>query len=369
MAQRPMWSETGADVIQVGSPRPDDETRRRRRLVALAVVGVVLLATVTILALVRSTTHQAAEPGRLGPSPPPGPRLSTPTLRTSFPAVPVADLHANGALFGFGGGGVLRPPDLHVPQLRPGSSPTWSPDGSAIAILDHGWIRVTHVATGASHKIACPSCAEIAWSPDGKVFAAAPVENGALGLVDAVTGELTTFPAPQAGAVLSLTWAPDSGQLAFLANAGQGRSGVYTVRADGTGLDEVLGLNTRYPRGQSNATRVIAVRWSPTGGELAVLTATPDPPGSPPPISDYRLRVVTMKPDGSALRSLVGDGQCACSGFSPDLAWSPDGTTLAILAQHHRPELVRPDGVGHRLRVRFVVGREGDALTWQPLPG
>jgi hypothetical protein len=365
-----MWREDAdSDVIQVGSPPPDDETRRRRRLVAAASLAAVLVATATVVALVRSTPPPSTGPGHLGPSPPAGRRVSSSTTRAPFPAVPVADLQANGALFGFGGGGVVHVPDLHVPQLTPDSSPTWSPDGSEIAVLDGGWIRVTHVATGASHRVACPSCREISWSPDGRVFAAAPVENGALGLVDAVTGELTTFPAPQAGAVLSLTWAPDSTQLAFLANAGQGHSGVYTIGADGTHLAEVLGLHAPFPQGRSRGTQVIVVRWSPTGGQLVVLTATPDPPRGPPPISRYRLRVVTMNPDGSALRSLVGDGHCACSGFSPDLAWSPDGTTLAVLAQHHRPGLVKPDGVGHRLRIRFVVARQGDALTWQPLPG
>jgi hypothetical protein len=368
MAQWPVWREdAGSDVIQVGSPRPDDATRRRRRVVAAVALGAVLLATAVVAALVRSAPHPAADPGRLGPAPSPG-RTASSSAQAPAP-LPVADLHANGALFGYGNGTVVHEPDLHVPALTPESSPTWSPSGSQIAVLDNGWIRVTRVATGASYRIACPTCREISWSPDGKMFAAAPVEDGSLGLVDAVTGELTTFPAPQTGAVLSLTWAPDSEQLAFLANAGQGHSGVFTIRADGTGLSEVLGLDAHYPKGGSGSTQVIVVRWSPAGQRLAVLTATPDPPSVPPPISEYRLRVVTMSPDGSALRSLVGDGRCACSGFSPDLAWSPDGTTLAVLAQHPRPGLVRPDGVGHRLRIRFVVARQGVALTWQPLPG
>src|SRR4051812_17198484 len=112
MAQRPVrWEEAGSDVIQVGSPPPDDETRRRRRLVAAASLAAVLLAIVTVLALVRSAPHPSAGPGRLGPSPQADRRGSSSTERVPFPTVPAADLHANGALFGFGGGGVVHLPD------------------------------------------------------------------------------------------------------------------------------------------------------------------------------------------------------------------------------------------------------------------
>ncbi len=199
-------NEGGPDVVYVGSPPPDDETRRTRRMVALVSLAVVLLVTATVVTLERAGRQQAAGPRGVGPTSPTAPSGSTGTARVPVP--PVANLHANGALFGFGGSDVDDAQHLHVPPLRLRSSPTWSPDGSRLAVLDDHWILVTRVATGASHRIACPSCREISWSPDGRVFAAAPVESGSLGLVDARTGELTTIPVRSVDAVLSLTWPP-----------------------------------------------------------------------------------------------------------------------------------------------------------------
>src|SRR3954447_23459026 len=121
MAQRPAWCEdAGSDVIQVGSPRPDDATRRRRRVVAAAALAAVLLATSMVVALVRSAPHPAADPGRLGPVPSPG-RAGTSSTAQAHAPLPVAGLHVNGVLFGYGNGAVVHQPDLHVPPLTPES--------------------------------------------------------------------------------------------------------------------------------------------------------------------------------------------------------------------------------------------------------
>jgi hypothetical protein len=346
----------GEDVVSGGRPPLDDagRARRRRLLAALVSVAVVIAAIVALSHSRHGQRPTAPQAAGLG-------GRSHPTAPLSF--APAPPLRANGVLFGHGAGALADPSGLAVPALSPGSSPTWSPDGTRVAVLAGG-IVVTDVRTGGRRRIACPGCQEIAWSPDGKVFAASPVSGGTLALVDAATGDLTKVSVPGVGGVLSLTWAPGSDELAFLANAGEGRSGVYMVRDDGSDLTEAVGLRTRFPHSGSGATKPIEVRWSPTGLRLAVLTATPDPPSGPPPISLYRLRVLTMNPDGSGLTTLVGDGRCTCSTFTPSVAWSPDGTTLAVLAQHARHALVRPDGDGHRLRVRFVRG--SGALSWQP---
>jgi hypothetical protein len=78
-----------------------------------------------------------------------------------------------------------------------------------------------------------------------------------------------------------------------------------------------------------------------------------------------------MHPDGASPNHLAYVGHCACVGFTPNLVWSPDGTTVAASSEHGSPRLdhrtlARLDGDGNTVLVQFVPG--SGPLSWQPLP-
>lgn len=327
-------------------------TRGRRRL-ALA-LPVAAAAVAVVAALTGSPAHEAA-----GPADRPGP--STPTKAAASPR------HGNGPLFGAGNQYLEYPRGSYVPPLHDGSSPTWSPDGSEVAVLAGGGILVTDVGSGATRTVSCDACAEIAWSPDGRTFAAAGLRPGVppLRLVDATTGRAHPVVLGDIREIRSVSWAPDSRSLAFLAVSPRPEQGGWTVRADGSQQARFLSMLTEFPTDQSGYSGAIGLRWSTTTASIAVLFATADEPGQHSPGGPFRLDVETMHPDGTVPNHLVDAGRCSCVGFSPNLVWSPDGTTLALFSQHDRPSESPIDGDGHTVLVRFVRG--SGPLSWQPL--
>jgi Tol biopolymer transport system component len=59
-------------------------------------------------------------------------------------------------------GGPLR-------SLGRGSSPSWSPDGSHVALRRDGWVWAVRVCDGTSRRVARGTAP--AWSPDGQLIA------------------------------------------------------------------------------------------------------------------------------------------------------------------------------------------------------
>jgi hypothetical protein len=92
--------------------------------------------------------------------------------------------------------------------------------------------------------------------------------------------------------------------------------------------------------------------------------------------SRRRASLLTIHPDGTGLRAVHGLGRCYCDPFPAGLAWSPDGTRLAVtrLSDTAGPEPNVAAWVAPRL---LVVSRDGRTvryhgplagpLAWQPV--
>lgn len=90
-----------------------------------------------------------------------------------------------------------------------------------------------------------------------------------------------------------LSWSPDGTRLAFAGASEAGHSAIYVVRADGTGLTELVG---------TDGVRHAWPTWSPDGSRIAFVAGT---------------RVLSMRADGTDVRELAGapaDGR---------IAWNP----------------------------------------------
>lgn len=131
----------------------------------------------------------------------------------------------------------------------------------------------------------------------------------------------------------SFAWAPDGSRLAFVAGGG-----VYTVRADGTGLGRLVD-------GGDPA-------WSPDGATIAYVTLDHD--------------IYAVSPGGGTERRLVGE-----PGIQMRPRWSPSGRQLAFLTQTGVGQpwtigVVEADGSGlHDYDAKLLLNPY--SLSWDPL--
>jgi dipeptidyl aminopeptidase/acylaminoacyl peptidase len=203
-----------------------------------------------------------------------------------------------------------------------------------------------------------------AWSPDGKriAFTRFVRDAGFFGLfeifvMDADGGNPTrlTHSDPYAGTLNATepAWSPDGSRIAFTWTVSSPNvitdEEIFLMNADGSGLVRLTHNDTSFVQPTDSSPT-----WSPDGSRIAFHS-----------FRDGSSDVYTMRPDGTGLTRVTGDG--------PDHypAWSPDGTKIAVANQRseypgYEIVLVGADGSGET-RVTHGGGSSSFNPDWQPL--
>ena len=196
---------------------------------------------------------------------------------------------------------VVRPDEGTATRLALGKFPTWSPDGQRIAFVSTYWHTVKPAGGDPPSRVTrVDSVERVQITSRVQIMAADGTDQRSIELpLDWFAG----YP-PR--------WSPDGTRLAFLAYEYERQGGatfaIYTVRADGTGLERLAAAARSNPA------------WSPDGTRLAFVQAIGN-----------QLHLSTMAVDGTDVRQITA----APIGALPSefrwgwtLAWSPDGSRL-----------------------------------------
>ncbi len=220
-----------------------------------------------------------------------------------------------------------------------------------------------------------PSDAQI--SPDGKLVAFVfgqsykvdkdtPLQK-AICLVRIATGDVSVVAKHDGRTCESPRWSPDGDRIAYLSNqSDKDEMQLYVVRVAGGEAQAMTDL-----RG-----KISAPMWLPGGQGISFLfdgTLTPEKPPEPDPIvvdaepRFNRLWIVDLKTGN--LRPITPE---TC--HIHEYAWSPDGTTAAVLASYHSnpmqgwysAQLFAVRASDGNMRQLCDVRRQVGRLTWSP---
>jgi Tol biopolymer transport system component len=229
----------------------------------------------------------------------------------------------NGLIAAFGGDGIYlidaqRTKAWKVPGTAELSAPSWSPDGSLLAV--EGWaeddsIVYTIRPDGSDRRVVLRNAWSPSWSPDGTRLAVVRAEgNDSILVTVRADGsdehQIRHF--GESAGLESPVWSPDGKWIAFI---------------DGEGAIKLVS-----PSDEGGELRTIAdsgwnLAWSPDGSKLAFETMD----------KRYRQEVVVFDLT-TGLRTKLPSRKSSISA----LAWSPDGKQFAFLSNRPMPK----DAVG-----------------------
>jgi dipeptidyl aminopeptidase/acylaminoacyl peptidase len=207
--------------------------------------------------------------------------------------------------------------------------------------------RGSQIATGDLFHLR--SVTDVQVSPDGSRATFTVISNDRIGapwsqiwIADLAAGKAMPWPGAQEGS--NARWSKDGARIAFIGPTTNGRSGVLTGNADGTGvtaLADVMSSNSPLPQLGER------IAWSPDGSAIAFVSAVPaaepDMNGDPIVITRYWYRPATSYPlrfnDNRRLHLFSVDvaskqvRRLTTGRYDEhSIAWSPDGDELAFLS-------------------------------------
>ncbi|HEV8564002.1 MAG TPA: hypothetical protein VGR41_03755 [Actinomycetota bacterium] len=334
--------------IEGRSPRlePDRQTSGWRR------AGVAAAALVIAVAAVTLAVAALSERGRNQPNSSP---TIQPPVRTNG-VIAYASIGEQGVFWTIRPDGSDRTKvDVDVPGFV--GVPSWSPDGTRIAFAVNsfddphppGGYYDIYTANADGTDPTRLTSEEIdhnpVWSPDGtRIAYVHGYSNDQQIWVMNADGSDPHQVTDRKGLNIFPSWSPDGSNIAFVSYEGS-NADIYVMNADGT---NVLRL-TDDPAHEDQPA------WSPEGERIAFTSEGGEDSG-----------IYTMSPDGSGVIKLLDDPDPANLG----IAWSPDGTRMAIVS-------IR--GPGNDRNVYVLDIETGDLTTigepgayfgtsWQPLP-